>query len=210
MTQTCLDEVELVFPNASWAPGLTCSWDLTSLPLHAWPLLSLTNRPARAEPSETTAKQRDGQREGVGIQREGSEKKKEKCPSSEQPERTWHSFDDVPFTMSLYKWNSLKQPAFWMSFCLSNSEWRGTMPAWDKTWGPSWPRLQSQLHPSSTATGGQPPVSGSTGHKSPRESSPPEMNHFNNWTRLWSEGLGRKIRRSRVNISRCLFAICRD
>ena len=118
MTQTCLDEVQLVFPNASWAPGLTCSWDLTSLPLHAWPLLSLTNRPARAEPSETIAKQRDGQREGVGIQREGSEKKKEKCPSSEQPERTWHSFDDVPFTMSLYKWNSLKQPAFWMSFCL--------------------------------------------------------------------------------------------
>lgn len=88
---------------------------------------------------------------------------------------------------------------------LSNSEWRGTMPAWDKTWGPSWPRLQSQPHPSSTATGGQPPVSGSTGHQSPRESSPPEMNHFNNWTRLWSEGLGQKIRRSRVYISRWSF-----
>ena len=117
MTQTRLDEVELVFPNASWAPGLTCIWDLTSLPLHAWPLLSLTNRPARTEPSETTAKKRDGQRE-VGIQREGSEKKKEKWPSSEQPERTWQSFDDVPFTMSLCIWYSLKQPAFRISFCL--------------------------------------------------------------------------------------------
>ena len=182
-------------------------------PHHPWPLFSPINRPARTEPSE--AKKRDGRRaKGQGYRGKGVRKRKSGHLLNNQ--------EDLGKVLMMFhlewafkKWYSLKQPASRMSFCLLATQkgkglsclgWdlrsqlaRPPVPALSFQHSNRWPDPDSH----------QPP--GALGTRTP-ESSPPEMSHSNNLTRHWSEAakgvkaLGGTIRRSRVNISRCLFS----
>lgn len=173
MTQDMADEVELVFPNTSWAPGLTCSWDLTFLTSlsHAWPCPASPTDGKQGLNHQKLQLNRDGQREGVGYRGKGVRKRKKsvhRLNNQKELGKVLMMFHlQWAFTNEIFKVACL-----WMSFCLlatQNGEGlclRGIRPGVPVGPGPV------PAPSPSTATGGQPPVSGSTGHQSPRELTP--------------------------------------